>query len=286
LKVIKWVGNIWIHLAVYGFLLFCHFVIFGLLFILPAGTHYNTTMIIQYVYLVVIWAIIVIGAIVDFLSMTKLMLQNEWVKIWKIDVFWFRFEFYVFGTITLFFFILDFVLKLVLTVNYWWVPAITTSLFLVSLWVMQTGFISVVTIYKMIAQRCVKNTDSDFETLQKLLHDAYGHELLLEYAMAEFSAENIAIWDDIQKFKASPSLGQAKAIFLSYLNGADSELEVNVSSQECHRVRTEVYDDIFSPDMFDIVESAVIANLSDTTSRFLLTGAYTQFTNLNPLEAK
>lgn len=66
----------------------------------------------------------------------------------------------------------------------------------------------------------------------------------------------------------------ARQIYEMYMNGAKSQLEVNIPGSYCVKVKEKMETSQVVKTLFDDVENALIVNISDTYSRFIFTEEY------------
>jgi hypothetical protein len=66
-------------------------------------------------------------------------------------------------------------------------------------------------------------------------------------------------------------------IILLYLNGSDSELEVNVKQHDIVTLKKKVEIKEYPNDLFDDIERTLVENMQDTFARFLSSLDYLRF---------
>jgi hypothetical protein len=136
-----------------------------------------------------------------------------------------------------------------------------------------------------------REMETSWDTLTESLRDEDLFSLFVSYSRSEWSQENVLAHRDIEKFKRIKGKekreNHAFNIYYTYLNGTNSPLELNIDT----KTRNSLYEDInnedckFQNDTFQNVEKTVKINLSDTWSRFILTGVYMNYsTNKEILE--
>lgn len=136
----------------------------------------------------------------------------------------------------------------------------------------QVVFILIVTIVKAIIGLVSKKEKVEDSEIVNVLSNEQSHKIFKEFCQAEFSPENIACYDDIQKYKKMESGEKAafvKFFFNLYLNGSKSDLEVNVNRKVCVNVQVEMEKGNYPSNLLDEIESGIIINLSDTYSRLI-----------------
>jgi hypothetical protein len=125
------------------------------------------------------------------------------------------------------------------------------------------------------------------EEIDKVLLDAEGHAIFVEFAQSEWSMENISCYDDIQRYKNEKDpqkrIVLAEEYFIAYFNGQKSPLEVNVSKNVCDDIKlalSEIKDgikDTLPEDLYNVVEGTIKMNLCDTYSRLRLTVVFQRY---------
>jgi hypothetical protein len=108
-------------------------------------------------------------------------------------------------------------------------------------------------------------------------------ELLIEFKKftdSEWSSENYLLYFDIitfRKLKETQNVEFASQIHRAFLNGASSELQVNLPDNIVSNVSKSIEQGLITPDLFDGVLKGVEENLGDTFSRFRLTKFYKNY---------
>lgn len=290
-KVLKimshWTFNIFVVIFSYFiitsvFLLILIIGLFDCPILQPNGLDINTY---PYIVMIVIEVIIVfIVFIFDVILSFDNIKTCNLRALWKEDGFYFRIETYIFGGI----FTVPYVVVIIILVTANVIPDIPQQwlyFLLVTFcyyfaFFYQVLFILIVTIITTIIKLFKKKAHDD--QLKKFMSKEETYTLLLEFAKSEFSVENIVCYDDIQAYKSITNpeerLQMAQKIFDTYLNGSDSELEVNISSDFCKKVKTLISTGNVDGNLLNDVERQIIANVSDTFSRFIFTSAYLNYT--------
>jgi hypothetical protein len=135
------------------------------------------------------------------------------------------------------------------------------------------------TIFNVVKRKLFqfKIQGNDLEGLQECLNDG---ELLVEFkkfADSEWSSENYLLYFDIiafRKLKETQNGELATQIQSTYLNGASSELQVNLPDKITINISKLIEQGEITPNLFDDVMKGVEENLKDTFSRFRLTKFY------------
>jgi hypothetical protein len=89
------------------------------------------------------------------------------------------------------------------------------------------------------------------------------------------------IYEDIEKYLKEKDETKRKEIsiqiYVNYLDGRSSPLEVNVNFKTRLIIKGFIHDNVFHDDLFDLCQKTIRANLSDTFSRFQNTPSYLQY---------
>lgn len=202
----------------------------------------------------------------------------------KEDIYFFRFEIFFLGltivpVVGTFIFI-----ALFLDNGYYYILfSVFNSLIFFMGFLFQVGIILYITIFKTIRKVCrgKLNKEDASNQLKTILQHEQGKEILKEYTKKEFSIENYSIYVDIEKFKkeTNPVAQKEKAdkIYNLYLNGKNSELEVNVVRQKCLDVLKKIQTNDINQTLFEEIEKATFENLMDTYARFIFSSEYLAF---------
>lgn len=280
-----WVFNLVLIAVCYIFLLFLYIIILGSASfncsILSLRDFYSG--IIPY-YIIIAFLVIFILIVFVFdiiLSFDKIR-NCELKYLWKEDGFYFRVETYVFGVfITIPYVILMSILAFSFLGQ---IDSQALYFFLVTMmyylaFFYQVLFVLIVTIITFILKLFKKKNSDD--ALVKLMKNKETHDMIYDFSKSEFSVENVACYDDLQVFKKEKDQDRmfqlATRIYKAYLSGSESELEVNISSDICKKVKIEIDSGKVQPDLFVNVERQIITNLSDTFSRLIFTRAFIQW---------
>jgi hypothetical protein len=153
---------------------------------------------------------------------------------------------------------------------------VVESLAFPSMYFVACYFSLIITIVQWIRAKCQKKT-AGLQIMERVLEDAEGSALFLQFAKTEYSPENIWCRNAIVEFRKAPSLSLATTIYLTYFDGANSELEVNVQGVHRRKIKQELEAMQVSRDMFDQLYLEVIQTLSDTFVRFQISSQYTTY---------
>jgi hypothetical protein len=108
------------------------------------------------------------------------------------------------------------------------------------------------------------------------LADPKSLEYFVEFSQTEYAIENISRWQEVQEYKANRSKRESLAehIFITYLNGNASVMEINTSQVFCQSVREKMRVKDFNDHLFYDIEEGLKGNLADTWIRFVLWGKW------------
>lgn len=151
------------------------------------------------------------------------------------------------------------------------------SLSFYSLYFYLYGFITIFTIVRQFRERFQARKKPELDELTKIFLDPSLKELFCDHCKVEWSLENFAIFNDIELFKKEPSLEKSIEIFKKYLDGINSECEVNVPESTCRDIKAKIQHNHYSEKMFENVQRYVELNLTDTYSRFIFTEPYLNY---------
>ena len=145
-----------------------------------------------------------------------------------------------------------------------------------------SGIVVFITILNRIKSCFVKKQTKFIDQLEAIFLNPETKELFIEYARYEFSIENILLYDEIKNYQNlndKQRSRQANKIFLKYLNGEFSELEVNIPKRYTKPVKMHI-DSKEIPDwnIFEQILQLTKENLSDTFSRFILSNEMENYT--------
>jgi hypothetical protein len=138
-------------------------------------------------------------------------------------------------------------------------------------------------LFPKVFKEPIAPTSTSTGAVEKLLRDEDVYEILLAFAKEEWSAENVLCWGDISKYKKlknrEKKTEMAFHIHEIYLKGSTSPLEINIDT----KTRETVFETMnslnfeFHNELFDPISKALVVNLSDTYSRFILTTSYQNY---------
>ncbi|KAL0489804.1 regulator of G-protein signaling [Acrasis kona] len=130
------------------------------------------------------------------------------------------------------------------------------------------------------------------ESVLFVLSEPFLHEMLKNFAVKEFSVENVIAYDDIMLFKSEIEVDRrmelCSFIFETYLkNNAISPINVSMVhvSEAWKRVEEhfKVAEEFPLPeDLFDKIRSVIVVNLVDTYARFKKYPPYIEYMKNNP----
>jgi hypothetical protein len=103
---------------------------------------------------------------------------------------------------------------------------------------------------------------------------------MVTFARKEYSAENIFVWDNIQRYKRADDYLKRKNIALfirdKFLN-LDADMEVNITESSRLRIAIQIENEAFEPELFREAEAEVEECLADVYCRFIETQEYNQY---------
>ena len=137
--------------------------------------------------------------------------------------------------------------------------------------------------------RILINGRTKGEVIDKIMKDTFLSKEMGKFAKKEWSYENVACYNDIMKFKKEKNnLGKqykATNIYYCYLNGKNSEFEINIDKKTCKKVLKELEKGgTLDVNLFEEVLKTLKINLADTYSRFRLTSEFRNYINKKEVE--
>jgi hypothetical protein len=251
----------------------------------------------QMVHLIVMFSLIILLFVVDFILTIKNFVTCQWRKMFiASDPFLFRIQQWFGATLCilalisiviyvpiLLFIVISFEYSVVY--NDWMTAAYFVLIGLTSIFFYTTIFYFIVivllmTIFNVLRRKLFQTKIGDKEDLKGLQEILNDEELLVEFkkfADSEWSSENYLLYYDIiafKKLKETQLSESASRIIGTYLNGPSSELQVNLPNNLATKVSKSVEQGPISSDLFDGIMKGVEENLKDTFSRFRLTKFY------------
>lgn len=217
----------------------------------------------------------IILAIVDFVLFLPKCRNNGICTFWKEDTLFFKVQLYLIGIPLL---LLD---QTLLWTSFSLVPfnpileSISTTYTFHSLFFFQVLFVLIVTIIKLI-YGCFKKPQCN-ESIGEIFNDPRKRELFFNYCQYELSTENFSCYEDIQKYKKLSEDKRKKFIefmYSMYFNQSQSLLEVNIARKHCDKILIALFEEKFPDRLLHDIEVSIIANLSDTYSRFVFEPQY------------
>jgi hypothetical protein len=109
--------------------------------------------------------------------------------------------------------------------------------------------------------------------VEKSMNNREIRALFKKYCESEFSSENFLAYDEVQTYKEQPTLELAHHILATYLQPY-APIEVNVQRKTVIAVVEILAKGELPPDLFETIARDLIANMSDTFCRFVLTDDY------------
>jgi hypothetical protein len=206
-----------------------------------------------------------------------LIIKCQWIQfIFYNDPYFFRAQIFMFMPLMIYSLVIEFI-SLGLTRNYVGVVQnFGTTIILNTVQVSILLLVDVVFPLTMtlieLFRMCVMRSKLRNVGMDEYFKDPYVEKLFLDFCEREYSLENILCYKDIQEYKKT--LKDPLSIYFRYLNGNSSTMEVNISRRQCNSVYEKLKSGSFDITLFAEVETAIIANLSDTWSRFESVGTY------------
>eukprot|EP01080_Neovahlkampfia_damariscottae_P010572 gene10572-3091_t len=179
--------------------------------------------------------------------------------------------------------------------RYFTLRVIVKSLILYFIIFYFSGFLLLVTYYKKIKKLLKTNKKSNEfqnlildDTIDSIFKNPTKLKMFKSFAEKEFSLENIFLYEQIKIFEELENeqrREKANLLFSKFLNGANSELEVNVAGNQTKDIMKHLNDESYFIDkeFFSDILHSIKENLSDTYSRFQLTEEYEHFRSINYL---
>lgn len=209
----------------------------------------------------------------------------------KMDTFYYRFELAIAIILVTPFFVIsksldpDFqvkyrkIFRLTLETTNILVSAILNSLAQYFLFFSLSLFPLIITIIKELYKLCYPPPRAN--VIIDILNNSNGRKIFTEYSNTEWASENISCYDEITRYKEEKDLSKRKEIALNiystYLNGNDSQCEINISRSICEELKVSIDNDKLMDDIFIKVEPCLIENMIDTYSRFQQTNEFKQY---------
>jgi hypothetical protein len=304
IRLIKILLSKWV---IIGYLAFAYVLVNLLFTIVLASNKYVcsfnvllTLKILHCIELIVIYFMILSATIFDMgMNFAKFKRGQVLNYIFTSDPFYFRVQIILFMFYLMYQFVIDIVV-LVLTstyiaamTNYYLIAVLNTvsCLFLVvidvwfplvlTMWHYFFKFIDV-EFHSPLAQFPISIRRKYYEEESKniivtILSDEKGHDLFLNFSKTEFSVENIKCWDDIQKFKADPTMALAVEVQKTYLMGALSPMEINIATSQAKQVSNAIETNAIDSTLFAEIERVLMVNITDTYFRFQYTNRYKNY---------
>jgi hypothetical protein len=138
-----------------------------------------------------------------------------------------------------------------------------------------TLFPLIITIYRWWKNHDIPRVKNQ-GILEEVLHDPEIHRRLKQFAEAEWSIENLLLYDDIREYEEFPTISCAERIINTYMS-ADAPLETNIPGRCLREVRELMKEPEHDQHLFDSTKNQVILNLTDTYSRFIFSEEYVEY---------
>lgn len=148
----------------------------------------------------------------------------------------------------------------------------------------QVGFVLTITIFRTL-KNCRKKKRNGRELLgnkevDNIMNNPELREIFLKFSKGEWSAENVILWENLQKFKQIidpvKKIQFVKYIYNDFLT-PNAPFEVNILES----TKEQIYDDIekqnIHEEIFNQIEIEIYMNLMDILQRFKETNSYNLF---------
>lgn len=119
----------------------------------------------------------------------------------------------------------------------------------------------IITIIRFFFTLCDKKEKEG--SLEAILQDPTMEAMFIKFCEDEFTIENVLCFQDIQNFKKGKS--NPLEIYLKYLNGSNSVMEINIPRKTCQKVFVKLSRSEIESDLFNEIESDVRKNLYDNS---------------------
>jgi hypothetical protein len=228
------------------------------------------------VQLIIIYIATIGTLIVDWVLNARVLSKFRWIQfIIYSDPYYFRVQILLFLPFMVFSLIVE-IISLATTINYLGVVssykvniALNTTIF-VFLILIEIVFPLAITIYHLIKGRL--NRVHSTTSLDQILENAETEELFVDFCKKEFTLEALSCYQDIRKYKKEKT--NPLDIYLKYLNGGNSYMEINVSQKNSKLIFDKIKNFELDPTLFDPVEQEIQGNLYDTFGRFMCSPSY------------
>lgn len=286
--ILKHIGRWYSVLAIFCFLFLFVFSFYFIIFLLLFLAGYDTE-ILGIVHITVILLIMFLNLGVLLFDFIRNALSFKTCYLFTKDNLYFRFEFYIVETISHVIYIFIIIISQILI----YVEALFNSSFTmihISLTISSHSLIlnNVLLIVFFTILNMLKSSNKlEKNKMKKLLANQTAKTYFIEYAKTEFALENVSCYYDIKSYQEEldPKRRQNLAynIVKLYLNGANSELEVNIPLKYLHPALESIQNGDFNDSLFDQILDQVLVNISDTYHRFIISDMYKKLIKVDSL---
>lgn len=200
-------------------------------------------------------------------------------KLWRSDPFFFRLEIYFVAMILTAPLYIVYTILLLLGSADNSIESILFSIVFLLLYVYLVGLPILTTIIKLIS-KIYYPTENKGE-LDRLLSSDDGLELISKACEMEYSIENLSCWKDIQDYNKEKTMDEKRRRFerikVLYLNGSDSEMEINAPGELISKIHENAKMEKFDNDLLKELDFYVKRNLTDTFLRLSSRDEYKSF---------
>lgn len=276
-RLLKLMGNPWVTLLI----TIPFFIIICILFSLAGYAGDNKYFIFYTITVFMAASTVNIAFLADFIlnSRKGVPFYEMLIGYLKDDVFFFRTEVVFWGLVVEF---PIFVTKTVFQyagIEFWYLLGNTIMIFTILCHTVLSPLI--LTIIELV-RRLTSKTKNSVGELSNLLDEPSGLALIKEYAKNEYSSENIICFEKIQKFKQLKTeeemINFLADFYLLFLNGGESELELNVTKDA-----SKIVEDLLkkkegiNTKSLEEVERQIKYNITDTFQRYRMTAEYRRY---------
>jgi hypothetical protein len=229
--------------------------------------------------MIIIYSLTIRSLLIDIVGNWELVLKCNWIQyIFYGDPYWFRVQIILFLPFMIYtliveiwqFFTSSEYIDVVKNHNATLATNTVTYTILLIIDVILPLTITIIeTIFWRIKKKQSKLINVNYTMTDKLLEPLFA-----SYCASEFSIENFAAFQEIQKFKKSVTMEHAQIIHKKFFNGAESIMEVNCPRKPCLEVAKKISENDVTSTLFDVVEKDTVLNLCDTLMRFVSSRGY------------
>jgi hypothetical protein len=139
----------------------------------------------------------------------------------------------------------------------------------------------ILTFISIFIHRIQRRMRPQGESVFNLFKNPEVEAILIKFAQAEYSVENVLAYRDILEYKKQTNLTKSREhadkVYNTYLRGGDSIMELNIPLRVGIEVKQRLASGLLTEELFDGVEKCIATNLSDTISRLTFYPAYMDY---------